>query len=54
MQNRLLRDTAESAGGESLALAIERVALGGTIVVFGSDSGELTLLVCQFVPGHKG
>ena len=32
----------ESVGGKSLADAIERVAPGGTIVMFGSSSGELT------------
>jgi NADPH:quinone reductase len=35
---------AASAGGASLAQAIERVAPGGTIVVFGSSSGEPTPL----------
>lgn len=45
----------ESVGGESLAHAIERVAPGGTIVVFGSSSGELTPIgFRQFVPGHEG
>jgi NADPH:quinone reductase len=32
----------ESVGGESLAYAIERVASGGTVVMFGSSGGELT------------
>jgi NADPH:quinone reductase-like Zn-dependent oxidoreductase len=45
----------ESAGGESLAHAIERIAPGGTIVMFGSSSGELTPIgFRQFVPGHEG
>ncbi|QKD06200.1 zinc-binding dehydrogenase [Mesorhizobium loti] len=45
----------ESVGGESLAQAIERVAPGGTIVMFGSSSGELTPIgFRQFVPGHEG
>jgi NADPH:quinone reductase-like Zn-dependent oxidoreductase len=45
----------ESVGGHSLAQAIERVAPGGTIVVFGSSSGELTPVgVRQFAPGHEG
>ncbi|HEY1326654.1 MAG TPA: zinc-binding dehydrogenase [Casimicrobiaceae bacterium] len=46
---------AESVGGESLARAIERVAPGGTIVMFGSSSGELTSVgFRQFVPGREG
>ncbi|MGX7874957.1 zinc-binding dehydrogenase [Mesorhizobium sp. ORM6] len=45
----------ESVGGESLAHAIERVAPGGTIVMFGSSSGELTSVgFRQFVPDHEG
>jgi len=45
----------ESVGGESLAHAIERVAPGGTIVMFGSSSGKLTPIgFRQFVPGHEG
>lgn len=45
----------ESVGGESLAHAIERIAPGGTIVIFGSSSGELTPVgFRQFVPGHEG
>ncbi|RUW48024.1 zinc-binding dehydrogenase [Mesorhizobium sp. M8A.F.Ca.ET.021.01.1.1] len=45
----------ESVGGKSLAHAIERVAPGGTIVIFGSSSGELTPVgFRQFVPGHEG
>jgi NADPH:quinone reductase len=45
----------ESVGGEGLADAIERVAPGGTIVMFGSSSGELTPIgFRQFVPGHEG
>ncbi|RWC47749.1 MAG: oxidoreductase [Mesorhizobium sp.] len=45
----------ESVGGVSLAHAIERVAPGGTIVMFGSSSGELTPIgFRQFVPGHEG
>ena len=45
----------ESVGGKSLADAIERVAPGGTIVMFGSSSGELTPIgFRQFVPGHEG
>ncbi|SFP64626.1 NADPH:quinone reductase [Mesorhizobium sp. NFR06] len=45
----------ESVGGKSLAHAIERVAPGGTIVMFGSSSGELTPIgFRQFVPGHEG
>ncbi|MGX8011950.1 zinc-binding dehydrogenase [Mesorhizobium sp. ORM8.1] len=45
----------ESVGGESLAHAIGRVAPGGTIVMFGSSSGELTPIgFRQFVPGHEG
>ncbi|RWE34219.1 MAG: oxidoreductase [Mesorhizobium sp.] len=45
----------ESVGGKSLARAIERVAPGGTIVIFGSSSGELTPVgFRQFVPGHEG
>lgn len=44
----------ESVGGESLAHAIERVAPGGTIVIFGSSSGELTPIgFRKFVPGHE-
>ncbi|WP_027165392.1 zinc-binding dehydrogenase [Mesorhizobium sp. WSM3224] len=45
----------ESVGGKSLAEAIEHVAPGGTIVMFGSSSGELTPIgFRQFVPGHEG
>ncbi|TIS58829.1 zinc-binding dehydrogenase [Mesorhizobium sp.] len=45
----------ESVGGESLAHAIERIAPGGTIVMFGTSSGELTPVgFRQFVPGHEG
>ena len=45
----------ESVGGKSLAHAFERVAPGGTIVMFGSSSGELTPVgFRQFVPGHEG
>lgn len=45
----------ESVGGESLAHAIERVAPGGTIIMFGSSSGEPTpISFRQFVPGHEG
>lgn len=45
----------ESVGGKSLAHAIERVAPGGTLVLFGSSSGELTPVgFRQFVPGHEG
>lgn len=45
----------ESVGGKSLAEAIERVGPGGTIVMFGSSSGELTPIgFRQFVPGHEG
>lgn len=45
----------ESVGGTSLAQAIERVAPGGTIVMFGSSSGEPTpVSFRQFVPGHEG
>ncbi|MES0029831.1 zinc-binding dehydrogenase [Mesorhizobium sp. M0040] len=45
----------ESVGGESLAHAIERIAPGGTVVMFGSSSGELTPIgFRQFVPGHEG
>lgn len=45
----------ESVGGKSLAHAIERVAPGGTVVMFGSSSGELTPVgFRQFVPGHEG
>ncbi|CCV05317.1 Alcohol dehydrogenase zinc-binding domain protein [Mesorhizobium metallidurans STM 2683] len=45
----------ESVGGQSLAHAIERVAPGGTVVMFGSSSGELTSVgFRQFVPGHEG
>ncbi|TIV72695.1 MAG: oxidoreductase [Mesorhizobium sp.] len=45
----------ESVGGKSLANAIERVAPGGTIVMFGSSSGDLTPVgFRQFVPGHEG
>ncbi|MBZ9677379.1 zinc-binding dehydrogenase [Mesorhizobium sp. ES1-1] len=45
----------ESVGGQSLTHAIERVAPGGTIVMFGSSSGELTPIgFRQFVPGHEG
>ncbi|MER8573613.1 zinc-binding dehydrogenase [Mesorhizobium sp. M1338] len=45
----------ESVGGQSLAHAIERVAPGGTIVMFGSSSGELTPIgFRQFVPDHEG
>jgi NADPH:quinone reductase-like Zn-dependent oxidoreductase len=46
---------AESVGGDSLAHAIERVAPGGIIVMFGASSGELTPIgFRQFVPGHEG
>jgi NADPH:quinone reductase-like Zn-dependent oxidoreductase len=45
----------ESVGGESLARAIERIAPGGTIVMFGSSSGELTSIgFRQFVPDREG
>ena len=45
----------KSVGGQSLAHAIERIAPGGTIVMFGSSSGELTPIgFRQFVPGHEG
>ena len=45
----------ESVGGPSLSQAIERIASGGTIVVFGSSSGELTPFgFRQFAPGHEG
>ena len=45
----------ESVGGKSLAGAIERIAPGGTIVMFGSSSGELAPVgFRQFVPGHEG
>lgn len=45
----------ESVGGESLTHAIERVAPGGTVVMFGSSSGETTPVgFRQFVPGHEG
>lgn len=45
----------ESVGGQSLAHAIDRVAPGGTIIMFGSSSGELTPVgFRQFVPGHEG
>ncbi|MEI9404709.1 zinc-binding dehydrogenase [Mesorhizobium argentiipisi] len=45
----------ESVGGKSLADAIEHVAPGGTIVMLGSSSGELTPIgFRQFVPGHEG
>ncbi|NUS22118.1 MAG: zinc-binding dehydrogenase [Mesorhizobium sp.] len=45
----------ESVGGESLTHAIERVAPGGAIVMFGSSSGEPTpVSFRQFVPGHEG
>jgi NADPH2:quinone reductase len=45
----------ESVGGASLGQAIERIAPGGTIVVFGSSSGELTSVrFRQFAPGHEG
>ena len=45
----------ESVGGKSLAYAIERVAPGGTIVMFGASSGDLTPVgFRQFVPGHEG
>ncbi|MER9347348.1 zinc-binding dehydrogenase [Mesorhizobium sp. M0239] len=45
----------ESVGGKSLAHAIERIAPGGTIVMFGSSSGELTPVgFRQFVPDREG
>jgi NADPH2:quinone reductase len=45
----------ESVGGENLTHAIECVAPGGTIVMFGSSSGELTPIgFRQFVPDHEG
>jgi NADPH:quinone reductase-like Zn-dependent oxidoreductase len=45
----------ESVGGESLARAIECVAPGGTIVMFGSSSGELTPIgFRQLVPRYEG
>ncbi|PBC02176.1 zinc-binding dehydrogenase [Mesorhizobium sp. WSM3860] len=45
----------ESVGGQSLARAIERVAPGGIIVMFGSSTGELTPVgFRQLVPGHEG
>jgi len=45
----------ESVGGESLTHAIGHIAPGGTIVMFGSSSGEPTPIgFRQFVPGHEG
>jgi NADPH:quinone reductase len=45
----------ESVGGASLTHAIERIAPGGTVVIFGSSSGELTPVgFRQFMPGHEG
>jgi NADPH:quinone reductase-like Zn-dependent oxidoreductase len=32
----------ESAGGESMAAALKRVARGGTVVAFGNSSGDTT------------
>ena len=55
LTNGLFSLITESVGGKSLADAIERVAPGGTIVMFGSSSGELTPVgFRQFVPGHEG
>jgi len=55
LANGLFSLITESVGGKSLADAIERVAPGGTIVMFGSSSGELTPVgFRQFVPGHEG
>jgi len=55
LANGLFSLITESVGGESLAHAIERVAPGGTVVMFGSSSGELTPIgFRQFVPGHEG
>ena len=45
----------ESVGGSSLSEAIDRVAAGGAIVVFGSSTGEPTPFgFRQFSPGHEG
>ena len=44
----------ESVGGTSLTEAVEQVAPHGTIVVFGSSSGEPTpLSFRQFRPGNE-
>jgi NADPH2:quinone reductase len=45
----------ESVGGESLAQAFRQIGPHGTIVVFGSSSGQPTSFAFpQFVPGHEG
>ena len=44
----------ESAGGESLAGAISKVAPGGTIVVFGMSSREETTISFPNFAGHAG
>ncbi len=44
----------KSVGGSSLAAAVQHVAPGGTIVVFGNSSGEATPLSFFELAGHAG
>lgn len=44
----------ESVGGATLAAAIQHIALGGTIVVFGNSSGQSTPLSFRELAGHAG
>jgi len=44
----------ESVGGDSLAAAVEHIAPGGTVVIFGNTSGERTPLSFYDFFGHEG
>ena len=44
----------ESVGGESLTAALDRIAPGGTIVVFGASSGRKAALNVYDFLGHEG
>lgn len=44
----------ESVGGESLAAAVQLVAPGGTVVIFGNSSGEPTPISFYDFFGHEG
>jgi NADPH:quinone reductase-like Zn-dependent oxidoreductase len=44
----------ESVGGESLTAALDRIAPGGTIVVFGASSGQKAALNVYDFLGHEG
>ena len=44
----------ESVGGATLAAAIEHIAPGGTIVVFGNSSGQPTSISFYELAGHAG